>query len=741
MKKGFKAVTAAALAISALTPVAAFAAENTVENGVYTTTNFYSLDAFKKLSGTAKAAALTSEGAVIVVAGKVYTGANVLSLNDTQLDASAVTVDAYNAANDNKLVSGQPIGGENQTVEIKVESVSAITANYVEVTFAALTKAVEGATVEVKDNKGNVVEVVAQDLAKGAKSAQFDFKAEYKADQEGIWTVNGAEYSFVVIKQFEDIMDAVGANNEVKLLEALNAAGIKDINEDIIGDYLTAIGNAVPSPENLTDVQKLVDEANKEAGEATDEAAVVKAVADATTQPQLLKVLQENFERVNGEWIVDYAAKQVATTGTPTLLGLDETNYVGKTNATTVAAIQDAIDAVNTDTIDGADTTAATSTEQAKVTALIQNWVKNDDPKTPSVTPKADAIEASKIKTAAFKVAEATTQSAVYNALVAYANITPDATLKASELNDQLKADYLTALTAKTKAALVGEIQTGTENIKGDIVTAADAAALNAALVTIDGLTSTDKADVVKKALQKLADVTAHKTGADKFSMSKVLDEKLVDYVTLPTHGFDAATINSISLVNKAITDVNAAVESNASLKVIANSSSTTAQVRDALIELALANSNTTTDAFVNASSQVKLEVAQFVLDNQANLASPLTLASVVTDGNAAYDTHAIGKAVADHAAKVAEFNAIGNLSNVTTADIKAGLDTYAYAPYEALSKLEQLAVAEEIGKLTKPVTTNGVTTDTPLNFAGDDAVKTLKAANDIIDAAIAKVK
>ncbi|MCM0624765.1 hypothetical protein M5J14_09510 [Lysinibacillus sp. OL1_EC] len=135
MKKGFKAVTAAALAISALTPVAAFAAENTVENGVYTTTNFYSLDAFKKLSGSAKAAALTSEGAVIVVAGKVYTGANVLSLNDTQLDASAVTVDAYNAANDNKLVSGKPIGEGTETGELKVASVNMINATQLEVKF------------------------------------------------------------------------------------------------------------------------------------------------------------------------------------------------------------------------------------------------------------------------------------------------------------------------------------------------------------------------------------------------------------------------------------------------------------------------------------------------------------------------------------------------------------------------------------------------------------------------------
>ncbi|MFM9535406.1 Ig-like domain-containing protein [Lysinibacillus sp. IITD104] len=173
MKKGFKAVTAAALAISALTPVAAFAAENTVENGVYTTTNFYSLDAFKKLSGTAKAAALTSEGAVIVVAGKVYTGANVLSLNDTQLDASAVTVDAYNAANDNKLVSGQPIGGENQTGELKVESVNAINGKTAVVKF---TQPVKESTVVTggKLNATNVVFNTLEDPAQTITGASAD---------------------------------------------------------------------------------------------------------------------------------------------------------------------------------------------------------------------------------------------------------------------------------------------------------------------------------------------------------------------------------------------------------------------------------------------------------------------------------------------------------------------------------------------------------------------------------------
>lgn len=175
MKKGFKAVTAAALAISALTPVAAFAAENTVENGVYTTTNFYSLDAFKKLSGSAKAAALTSEGAVIVVAGKVYTGANVLSLNDTQLDASAVTVDAYNAANDNKLVSGKPIGGGTQTGDLNVEAVSATNGSTIEVKFS---KAVKKDSVIESD--GSVVDSLF-DLVEDTSAANSTALAAQKA--------------------------------------------------------------------------------------------------------------------------------------------------------------------------------------------------------------------------------------------------------------------------------------------------------------------------------------------------------------------------------------------------------------------------------------------------------------------------------------------------------------------------------------------------------------------------------
>lgn len=73
---------------------------------------------------------------------------------------------------------------------------SAIEATIVEVTFPELAEKVENATVVVKDSKGEVRDVVARDIAKGATKAQFDFVKTVKADDlTGVWSVNGVDYS------------------------------------------------------------------------------------------------------------------------------------------------------------------------------------------------------------------------------------------------------------------------------------------------------------------------------------------------------------------------------------------------------------------------------------------------------------------------------------------------------------------------------------------------------------------
>jgi hypothetical protein len=156
-------------------------------------------------------------------------------------------------------------------------------------------------------------------------------------------------------------------------------------------------------------------------------------------------------------------------------------------------------------------------------------------------------------------------------------------------------------------------------------------------------------------------------------------------------------------------------------------------------IFLAAGNTSTADTTYLNASSQVKLEVAQLVIDNRASLATTLTAGLVTADGGSGYVDAVIETALAGHASKVADFNAIGALASASITATNAALTTYGYAPFTALSTTQKLAVSEEINKLTK---SNGATPPvyTALDFGGTDAVTTLAQANAYIDAAIKKV-
>lgn len=507
---------------------------------------------------------------------------------------------------------------------LAVESVSAIEATIVEVTFAELDEELTDVTVEVTDSKGVVREVIARDIAKGATTAQFDFATTITADDlEGVWTVNGVSYSFDELKLVEDIVAEAGKSpvNQVKLYSLLQEAGIENVDADRIATYADDINSATTTPVWASDIQKIVDQTNKDAGDAASEAAIVKAVADATNQIQLLPVLQANFDRVNPNWIAGYATQHVDPAGVnETMLALNADNYVGKDDAVTKAQIQAAIDAVNNTNIGTANTNADTSTKQAAVTSLIETYVQADNPATPNVTPKADAIAASKAKEAAFRVAEATTENSLYNALVLYANATPDATLKASELNANLKAYYKSAFDTHTKASLVSEIKAGTVDIKGDIVEQADTNALEDALNTV-GTTATaydaDKTNATKKAafskaLQTLANYTSHQTvTTEKFVMSTIDNALLEDYANVLT-GIDST--DAVSDVQDAVKGVNDNKELVAAVKVVNNTASTATQVRTALTTIAVAEGNT---SFINLSATAKLEVAELVIEDR----------------------------------------------------------------------------------------------------------------------------
>ncbi len=242
------------------------------------------------------------------------------------------------------VVRGQMASFLNRAYEIAnpevvapgVVSVSAITKTNVKVTIAALEAAEAAFTVEVKDDKGNIVEVNPVALEKGETEATLTFKTPFGVDPVGVWTVGGVQFDNDAVKNFSDIVTAASNLNEVTTLAALKKAGLTNVKDENITAYVSAI-NLSTTKEDLADIQAIVVKANDTSVTATEAAAAVKAVNDATTQVQLLAALQHKaFSRVNADWIVTYDGA-IATANT------------------TVAGIQTLIDNTNTTAINTAN--------------------------------------------------------------------------------------------------------------------------------------------------------------------------------------------------------------------------------------------------------------------------------------------------------------------------------------------------------------------------------------------------
>ena len=516
------------------------------------------------------------------------------------------------------------------------------------------------------------------------------------------------------------------------------------------GTFYPPAGSVV-APKTLAEVQERVKKVNTDAADAD---AIVQPVLDAKNQIDLLAALEANFERVNSDWIQKYNAGATGTAAGITITAAG-TAVWGTTGAALTGTpqenIQAAVDAVNTAEIlaltgestlgvaTEVNTTATDAEEQAEITALIQKWIADD------VAPaklKANSIKASKIVEAIFKVQEATTENAMYSALIELSSLDVLA-LPAKDLNAKIAPFYLSEKPA------VASLDT-TANIKTILVDAADAEAVDATVVaiglaasaidtaetTLAGSSTAAQKTAFKKELQKLADFTSHETAvAKKFLMSTIDETKLVKYAAAMK---TLVTTEDVSDVQGHVTDVNEAVALDSAVDIINDASSTLPQVRAALVDIAVelntGSSATNALAFLNLSAQAKLEVAEMVVKERPAGAVGYADIDAIMDSSGA---GAIKTEQNAHAVKVGEFNAIGDLStSPSTVDTKDELDTYAYAPYVALTNSQKLAVATEINGLTKVV----ADVVTPLDFSNGDAVTTLKAANVYIDAAITKV-
>jgi len=662
----------------------------------------------------------------------------------------------YDPANDPDLIDGTPVG------DLVVESVSAITSTTVDVAITAPTEDVLGATVEVKDNNGNIVEVNPTDISAGDTVASFTFKTPVEK-LEGVWTVDGKEYSFTAIQQLADITDAASANplNEVKLLNALNAAGIKNVDENKLAAYAEAIVDAAPA--TLADVQTAVDNANKSTSDKEAEAAAVKAVVDAENQIQLLNALKANFAFVNADWIVDYT--KIELVSGKNLIELTADNSTG----VTFKAIQDAINDVNDVGVAAAYDKAFKSLKSADVTAartLANTYLSTDEEAT--ITKKEWANDSLDVLDALIRVNTATTNNSLKTALVALDNletalvekyknnvdysVEPEFDIKL--VNDSFLADYRKAISEQTDvtkknqrkdiAAIIKEVNDEKATTQlGSVNGATTADELLKALkaypelkqvadINKDNYWTTDngnfasvdaasiQAAVDAANLNAVANATASNIIAklNVFGLDNVVAANAAAYVEAKADlgGVDVGATNAETVKNlkDAVEVVNKAVAEVAEVEAI-NKATTATEVKAALDNLAIAS-------YVDVPRADKLYIAEKVLDARASQDGKkfANKAAVAT----ALDTADTG-IIAKYDALVGEF-AYEKLTNISTT--VSQLDKLGYDAFDNLSGGQKAEVAEFFKA------------DYPKNDDVAVDYETLAAVKAAIDAAIAKV-
>ena len=125
MKKFLATIVLVALLLVTLNPIKIAEASTQIDNGVYTTANYYTIAEFKKLSTANKATILTTSGTVVVLGGIVYKAQDILTASDAQLPTLGIKVSDYTTEAGNKLVSREKLDSNKPSPsgEFKIESI------------------------------------------------------------------------------------------------------------------------------------------------------------------------------------------------------------------------------------------------------------------------------------------------------------------------------------------------------------------------------------------------------------------------------------------------------------------------------------------------------------------------------------------------------------------------------------------------------------------------------------------
>lgn len=528
--------------------------------------------------------------------------------------------------------------------ELTVESVSAINKTGVTVNITKLTEDLEGQTIEVKDNNGNVVEVKPLNLVVNETEATFVFKTALTANPTGVWTIAGMEFDADVYAK----VDAINkANTELKLYNALTAAGIQNLKVENSAAYNSA-DKPADGFKTLAEVQSFVDKVNAEqaTGEEKEEQVkeLVKALANGS-QVLVLNALTP-FERVNEDFITKYV-DDMKIGGTDAI-----------TDTTAFKTVQTQLDAVNVTEVTTLVGTAKTNAKRADYNKAVaaMNFVREDDPKVTSDKVKANLQKDLDLLNLVLNVKEASTAAQfanAYNALVAHVN--NKTTIGTEVFYTDLRTNYMAATkvidgaetvkdAADIEAAIVAANTVKRAELFNDVANVVDTA----------GSTQTSTANVLK-ALQALA---AYSDKAD-------FDIKTVETTTARLEAYrpGLAALTAIATpATETAANVKTAIQSVQTVITTANSTAVGTPLSD-IVALSTPSDDDLLDALNDAELGLKNVVDANVDAYQADLVAIQGAATVGVSPDTA------AKAIARLNVVIKDINLLVDINKATTAE------------------------------------------------------------------------
>ena len=393
--------------------------------------------------------------------------------------------------------------------DLKVTSFE-VKRGYVEVTFKALAKELTDVTLEVLDNKGNVVEVESVKLIdQGETTAVFNFTNMLSSEAKGTWTVNGLAINLDEV----NFVSKVKTTEEGKLYDVLNNSKyFTGLVKENVNAYHKLISKKLKDINTIADIQAIIEEGNKNVQDESKIKDLVYVAKNGTSTQFKNAINGLGFERVNSEWMSNYKSK------------------IGELTTNEFTTVQNAINATNEEKIKEAYGKADTIAKKEEVLNLINKYVKAE--KKEEVDKVNEGVKVVKTEIALLKVKEAKTNATVINALKELSNVVNDKDVFSFEklVNENLKAEYKTALSGKEYNSV--------EAVKDAVVKAGnDAANKKVTEVVVKAATAlkdakeedkVDKKNELVKALEEL--VIASAKNADKFEMKNVEKALLSEY-------------------------------------------------------------------------------------------------------------------------------------------------------------------------------------------------------------------